>query len=195
MYKRNRNGSNRRVSLAMTAASRSGLIATSIIALSMQPRFHALISVLTSAESPPQSPPGRGCRLLIPHPPAPPKFQTGSPAIFPSQNDRAVLAVGMKSTHSFLSDKRLSPPAQPPVLPGIRVSTPSRPAPHSCALRSTSKSHPGSLATRALDPHHSAQFPAGFFLRSPANENCRHPRIPSQVVAPGGCRSSSSLPR
>src|SRR5437588_10242790 len=99
MYKRNRNGSKRRVSLAMTAASRSGLIATSIIALSMQLRFHALISVLTSAESPPQAPPGRGCRLLIPHAPAPPKFQAVSPAIFPSQTDRAVVAIGLKQTH------------------------------------------------------------------------------------------------
>src|SRR5437762_11827387 len=107
MYNRNRNGSKRRVSLATTAASRSGLIATSIIALSMQLRFHALISVLTSAESPPQSPPGRGLRLLILHPPAPPQFQTCSPAIFPSQNDRAVLAVGMISTYSFLSDTLL----------------------------------------------------------------------------------------
>src|SRR5205807_1727508 len=180
MYKRNRNGSKRRVSLAMTAASRASLIATSIIGLS-------ITSVLTSAESPPQSLPGPRRHLLIPHPPAPPKLQTGSPAISRSQNDHAVLAGGKKSTQSFLSDKRLSPPAQPPVLPGIRVSTPSRPAPHSCALRSTLKLHLGSLATKAPDPHHSGQFPAGFFLRSPANENCRHPRIPSQVAAQVGC--------
>src|SRR5207249_10862312 len=188
MYKRNRNGSKRRVSLAMTAASRSSLIAPSIIGLS-------ITSVLTSAESPPQSLPGPRRHLLIPHPPAPPKFQTGSPAISRSQNDHAVLAVGTKSTQSFLSDKRLSPTAQPPALLDTSVSTPTRPAPHSCALRSTSKSHPGSLSTTASGPHHSAQFPAGFSLRSPANENCRHPRIPSQVVAPAGCRSSSSLPR
>src|SRR2546427_7444403 len=172
----------------MTRPTRKSLMPPPIIGLS-------ITSLLTSAEPPPQSLPGPRRHLLIPHPPAPPKFQTGSPAIFPSQNDRAVLAVGMKSTHSFLSDKRLSPPAQLPVLPGIRVSTPSRPAPHSCALRSTSKSHPRSLSTTAPGPHHSAQFPAGFFLRSPANENCRHPRIPSQVVAQVGCRSSSSLPR
>src|SRR6266566_2936432 len=180
MYNRNENGSNRRVSFAMTAASRSSLIAPSIIGLS-------ITSVLTSAESPPQSLPGPRRHLLIPHPPAPPKFQTGSPAISRSQNDHAVLAGGTKSTQSFLSDKRLSPPAQPPVLLDSSVSTPSRRAPHSCALRSTLKLHLGSLATKAPDPHHSGQFPAGFFLSSPANENCRHPRIPSQVVAPLGC--------
>src|ERR1700745_2566669 len=112
MYNRNKNGSKRRVSLVMTAASRSGLIATSIFALSMQLRFHRIISVLTSVESPPQSLQGPYRHRSLPRRSAPPKFRTGSPAISRSQNDHAVLAGGTKSTQSFLSDKRVSPPAQ-----------------------------------------------------------------------------------